>query len=815
MSNKNAQILVGGDFNCGDIDWKNLSVSPGASKGQAQRQLVDIVKEHCLTQIVDVPTRLDKTLDILLTNNPTPVNRIKGMPPIGKSDHDIIHIEYDVNAKRIRKTPRKILLYNKADFESLRKHLHDFSERLQSTKIDQASANDIWNNFKDTLLKGIEKFIPSKMSKSKVGYPWIDLEIKRLIRKREKLFHKARKSKDPSTQKHYKNFRAMVQKKIRDAYWKHVSNIFTLSDDDADIQKDVSKPKKFWSFVKSLKRDSSGIATLRENGFLRSDSKEKANILNRQFQSVFTKEADTDPPSKGQSPHNSMQDFTIDKHGVKKLLDKLNVNKATGPDNISARVLKECSEEISAILEVIFNKSLEQSSVPDDWKQANVVPIFKKGEKYNPANYRPVSLTCICSKLLEHILVSNIMRHLMEYNILVDAQHGFRSKRSCDTQLVQFIHDLTQNMDSAFNKKHKQTDVIIMDFAKAFDKVPHRRLIDKLEYYGIRGYTSKWIASWLNGRTQKVVLDGIISNSTDVISGVPQGSVLGPILFLIFINDLPEGITSSVRLFADDCVLYRNIRSMRDCQTLQDDIDLLAVWESNWLMEFNVGKCNSMMISRQHPDRLFNFNYHLHGQTLESVTSAKYLGVTITSNLDWGLHTKNICSKATQTLGFIRRNLALAPRATKGLAYQTLVRPKLEYASPVWSPHQQKDIHKIEMVQRTAARWTCRRWRNTSHVGEMLSELEWPTLEHRRDISSLSFFYKIHHNTVSIDTDTYLQPVLNARQTRSNHPFQYRRPMAYSDALKNSFFPRTIHKWNNLPLAAVSASTVEGFQTLI
>ena len=169
--------------------------------------------------------------------------------------------------------------------------------------------------------------------------------------------------------------------------------------------------------------------------------------------------------------------------------------------------------------------------------------------KEDAANYRPVSLTCICCKTLEHIIVSNINKRLAFESILADCQHGFRSQRSCETQLVQFFHDLVSNLDRALNRNHRQTDVIIMDFAKAFDKVPHRRLLYKLDYYGIRGSTHKWITSWLSGRFQKVVLDGQASDPVPVLSGVPKRSGLGPVLFLIFINDLPENIRSSVRLF--------------------------------------------------------------------------------------------------------------------------------------------------------------------------------------------------------------------------------------------------------------------------
>ena len=228
---------------------------------------------------------------------------------------------------------------------------------------------------------------------------------------------------------------------------------------------------------------------------------------------------------------------------------------------------------------------------------------------------------------------------------------------------------------------------------------------------------------------------------------------MGPVLFLIFINDLLENIRSSVRLFADDCVLYRNIKSPIDCQILQDDLNSLAQWETDWQMKFSVAKCHSMRVTRHLPENLIQFEYSGHQQRLEQVQSAKFLGITTTDNLDWGQHVSEISCKATKTMGFLRHNLALAPRHTKEAAYETLVRPQLEYAAPVWHPYHETQTSQVEKVQRTAARWTCMRWRNSSSVGDMLDELEWPTLEARREQSSLTFFYKIHSSTVSLDKD--------------------------------------------------------------
>ena len=294
--------------------------------------------------------------------------------------------------------------------DGLRDHLARFRDTFLSSDHSHMSINDMWFSFKYEVIAAITKLIPTKMTKTKYSLPWIDSSIRCLIRKREKLYFRARKSSSPDIKNHYKWFRAHVQKVIKDAYWKHISNIFSFETEspDPDSPRNNEKAKKFWSFVKSLKNDAFEINTLRENGIMKTDTLYKANICNRQFQSAFTRESDDEIPSKGTSPFTPMGEITVDPNGVLKLLNNLKIHRAPGPDGLSARVLKECSSEIASILALIYNETLAQGTVPDDWRQANVAPIFKKGEKYDAANYRPVSLTCICCKTLEHIIVSNI-----------------------------------------------------------------------------------------------------------------------------------------------------------------------------------------------------------------------------------------------------------------------------------------------------------------------------------------------------------------------------------------------------------------------
>ena len=242
MSNRNAHVLIGGDFNCGDIEWSHMKVPQGVQKRQSQQQLLDIIGEHCLTQVVDIPTRNDKTLDLLFTNFPSPVNRVKGMPPIGKADHDIVYVEYDIKAKRLKQASRKIYLYKRADMVGLKDHMTQFKDAYLSEDHSHMSVNEMWVKFKTGFVEAVERFIPSKMTKTKYSVPWIDLTIKRLVKKRNKLYLRARKSKDPDVKIHYKRFRAHVQKVLRDAYWKYVSNIFTFENDSSDPN--TPKPEK-------------------------------------------------------------------------------------------------------------------------------------------------------------------------------------------------------------------------------------------------------------------------------------------------------------------------------------------------------------------------------------------------------------------------------------------------------------------------------------------------------------------------------------------------------------------------------------------
>ena len=487
-------------------------------------------------------------------------------------------------------------------------------------------------------------------------------------------------------------------------------------------------------------------------------------------------------------------------------LDRKQDHKACGPDSIPNYILKHFANELAPAITDIFDISIKTGSLPSDWRNANISPVYKKGNKHIASNYRPVSLTSVCCKTLEHIICKHILCHLEQHKILTSLQHWFRSGHSCESQLVITMHDLMQSFD-----RRLQTDMIILDFSKAFDTVPHQKLLYKLGNYGIKGNIHKWISAFLTQRKQQVVIDGISSTSCSVDSGVPQGTVLGPLLFLCHINDLPLSVSSQVRLFADDCLIYRNIKTADDQKQLQDDLSKLEDWAHKWGMRFNATKCYLMIISRSKSP--WKHNYTLDNHTLEQVSDNPYLGITISDNLKWHSHISKTTKKANSILGFIRRNLRQCHSSLKETAYKSLIRSILDYSAVVWDPYLKGDIQNIENIQRRAARFVKNDYSKTSSVTSMLRDLKWQPLAERRRDQRLCLLLKIISGLVAIPTEPHI--AFNPRPSRNRNSKSICVYSCNSDIFKNSFFPRTILDWNTLPEPAVLCKSSETFRTAI
>ena len=536
-------------------------------------------------------------------------------PPLANSDHNgvqlmVKHPSADFSKPRIV-CERVFWRYASADFELA-------NDLIASTDWDSLltdNVNDSLSIWQNKFMGIMDQCIP-KCSLSKArNLPWLSKLISRHIRQKKLLFKQAKKSGSMSLTRKYKHMRNKVTSMIRKAKADHIRSI------EAD-------PKKFWKAVKHLGKQKTSIPMLSCNGTTACSSSEKANMLNDHFSQCFNRSMPaltSDDVDQIDAP-SCPDEFLCSVDNVASMLLNLEIDKSNGPDGISARMLKHTASSIAPSVANLFNQSIRTGCFPDHWKLSNVVPIPKSSTRGNPNNYRPISLLSILSKLLERQIHHLLSDHLSSTNGISDNQWGFQSGKGTVCALLATTHEWFQLLEAG-----NEVCAVFFDLKKAFDSVPHRALLDKLHEINLHPALIKWICSYLAKRTQQVVVNGETSGPTCVVSGVPQGSVLGPLLFIIFIdgvNSVSLSACSHLSLYADDMLLYKLINSASDYDLLQEDIDALAAWVSAHFLSFNPSKCKYMLVSRKvtqsDPPALL-----LGSTAIERVDSFKYLGVTL------------------------------------------------------------------------------------------------------------------------------------------------------------------------------------------
>ena len=466
------------------------------------------------------------------------------------------------------------------------------------------------------------------------------------------------------------------------------------------------------------------------------------------------------------------------------------------------RPLKHLSKELSLPLSIIFNKSLSEGHVPELWRLSEVTAIFKKGARNSPNNYRPVSLTCVICKVLESLIADLIRQYMENNNFFTDCQHGFRSHRSCVTQLLQVLNDFT-----SFIEDKQNFDVIYLDFSKAFDSVPHKRLLIKLKSYGLSGTLLKWIESFLTNRRQRVKVNNSFSNFSNVTSGIPQGSILGPILFIIFINDLPDVVMNICKIFADDSKVYGPSTNHVE---IQNDLFKLMDWSEMWQQKFNVDKCSVIHYGRTNE----NHKYYMdkdHKHELKSSAKEKDVGVTFSKNLKFDEHIQIVTTKANQIVGMIKRSFTFMDTDMFLKLYKSVVRPHLEYANVIWHPQYIRQQKQIENVQRRATKLVSN-IKDLSYP-DRLKSLNLPSIQYRQLRGDLIQTYKILNQLDNIRKEEFFNP--SSIDFTRNSEYKLAKPFAKSKLRSNFFSHRVINHWNNLSYFTKSSNTLHDFKVNI
>jgi len=796
LSTCNLPLVLCGDFNVPNIDW--VTVTPVSSTRPAEL-LCTIVADNSLAQLVDCPTRECNILDLVLANHDC-VSLVNVTDNLPSTDHFAIEFSLSVNIPTQSRCRRTLYNYKKADFNLFREVLSHIPWDITRDSDDIEYS---WSLWKDLFFSAVNQCVPTISWKRKKMKYWFSDTTVSLIHKKRQLYLLKKRAPSQLIAARYRKISNIVRHLTRYDTKHHVLNI---CDDYSN------NPKKFWSWVNRSKGYRNPIPSIVCDDTVISDDVGKASCFNEYFSSVFTVEdlvSFPDVKSSTVMGPDLIDSIQFTPKAVFNILHSLSVDKACGPDLIPAKLLKEGAESICVPLSYLFQQSFEGGTLPFDWVSANVVPVFKRDDRHNPANYRPISLTSLVVKIMEKIIHSHIVSSLESLNLLNSFQFGFRSCRSTVDLLLRTSHDM------ALALEHRSSlHCLLLDFSKAFDSVPHERLLLKLDAVGVRGKLLAWIRGFLTCRVQRVVVNGSYSSWLPVRSGVPQGSVLGPLLFIIYVNDIYSVIHHSRHgMFADDLALYREVCTLTDCELLQGDLSNVSSWSQRWQLKLNWSKCEAISITNKRNPLSFSYTVDCH--PIQWSPQVHYLGVIFDSHLKWSAQCHRVASKATRVLNILRRSLFNCHSVVKSLAYISIVRPHLEYASIVWNPHTSSDIKLLEAVQNRAARWICATWdhftyswNKSSHT--CLSELKWPTLSQRRTYFTIDYLHSILHHMNSFFFKDYFQ-FNNSSSTRS-HQLTIRPVHSSINPFRFSFFVNSIFLWNRIPFDILSISCKSSFR---
>lgn len=721
---------------------------------------------------------------MFFSNEPRIIFDVTVNPPFSDTcDHNVVSFCLSIKNEKIVSQPRR--LWSKANVPAMRTCLE--TTNWYNLFAHCRNVDDMWICFRLLCMDLFNFYVPlaKKNNNNGVKYP---SRIRHLLRKKSKAFKKRRLSDEHMAK--YRQISKTCAKEIE---------VFHLNRENRILSGDQ---RSVYKYIRSRLNSRAPVMQLERGNEVFTDNSDIAYVLNDQYCSVFTVDNGyaNDLPVKCPV---SIDPCLITRNSIISSIGCLKACSTGGVDGMPAWFFKTFPQQLSVPLEYIFKRSLEEGSVPKEWRMSIVTPVYKgsKHKSSDPASYRPISLTCIACRIMERIIKQHIVSHFERFDLFTSSQHGFRNSMSTETQLLECVNDWTNFLDNG-----EFVDVFYLDVSKAFDTVSHQKLLVKLTKYGIRDTLYKWIESFLYNRVQAVRVDSAMSSYVNVTSGVPQGSVLGPLLFLIYINDLVDVCKySRVKMFADDSKIYFKCRKLSDRQKLFLDVNRVFQWFSENQLKVAVEKCAVLHLGRTNDC----FQYKLRNDALPSVSSVKDLGVIVSGDMKFSDHCSAIAKSAFTISNMFFRSFRSRDRDFMMKFFKTYIRPRVEVSSSVWNPNLVKDINLIESVQR---RFTKRipGLRNISYE-HRLTELELDTLESRRLFNDLCMCYKILHGNVNLNVDDFFSFASNDRVRRKNTQ-NFKIPRCRLDCTKYSFSSRVVLPWNSLPQVTVESPNLQAFK---
>ena len=803
-----------GDFNLPSITWTSADQPPLGSVPPSEARLLEVILSTGWTQWVTEPTfpRSGNTLDLLFTMEPDCIGKIEVLEPLPACDHCPVMFEYVCDG--VVDSPVTVLnscqyVWHKGNYNRLRQELSliDWDFELSFLNVSEA-----YDRFATIVFDLTKECVPTKERAVTDKVPWRKTPPCKLIRQRKEKWDaykliRAQSGRRSTQAKEAFSQYARLNKEFR------VFEVKSQSEyEHGLINRFRENPKFLHAYIRGKKTAQQCIGPLRmPGGDLSSDPK----VLNECLASAFSKVYNPNIPAyqeEHQTHEGHIGSVQVTVGEIEARLQFTDENSAMGPDNIHPKVLKMCATQLSYPLHMIFTLSLEDGVIPTAWKKSLVVPIFKKGSRYDPLNYRPVSITSVPCKILEKIIVENMQKYLDSNAILSHHQFGFRQGRSTMEQLLVVYEHVAACVD-----KGGVIDVILLDYSKAFDVVCHQILLKKLHCIGIDGQLLKWIESFLSDRTMQVCVKGEYSSQRAVLSGVPQGSVLGPLLFLVYINHIGSKLSGNYKIFADDLKLYACVGqgsvaagSSVGNGSMQDDINVLHDTSVSWGLNLNREKCAVLRFSRNFRDRQ-PAEYHLNSAPLSVCDSHIDLGVTVDTSLKFHQHISSVAHKSAGLCqSFLKATVCRTPEFML-FFFTTHVRPIIEYASCVWNTGYVEDLRRLERTQR---RWT-------KHVkgleelpySERLRQLDLFSVQGRLLRADLIQYWKIFHEKSSICPDSLF--TLSTSTGTRGHKLKIQVPRSSTEIRRRSFSHRQIAMWNSLPEHVVAASDLSTFKRLL